>query len=266
MAKRGRPAGVRNGEGKNAKPSGPLLLLRFSKKHCLSSDDIAVRLVPRPESQAVSRWWNGTRRPSMSYRIQLEQIAGIPVSAWRTEGERREAEIRAKWIESHPTSFRTKIDLATLDPGEEVSEEEDAEEEIEAETVGENDEDDDPEPKPPKPPKRKKERARDAPPLPKHDLCTAADPIGRLGDLRRERFEIIDSGGSVLLLSHDFCAAKRAMDSGEIPGASSVRCKDCKADLARIAIPQAAATEGLVKVANRVGHRIVGDESAEVEI
>lgn len=257
---------------------GPKLLRRFAQSHGLSAEDIAIRLDPKPERQTIIRWWKGSRRPDADHRLQLSRISEneIPVEAWLTTDEIA----RNKWLEQHPTPgtirFRKRLgDLKTLDQQQGTTEiEEDvfatldaaeAESEVSASPeISEESEDDsdaEPEPEPPKPAKKKKEKAREAPPLPKHDHCAAADPVARLSDLKRERFEVIDAAGNVLLTSNDFCAAKQSMDDGEIAGATSVRCKDCKADLARVSTPAKGATEGLVKVANRAGYR-----TTEVEL
>ncbi len=83
-------------------------LREFLDAHGLSSRDIASRLSPRTEYQAVVRWYNGRRHPSGDYKKQLANLTGIPELAWLSEDERRVADAKARWMAIHPEQAATR--------------------------------------------------------------------------------------------------------------------------------------------------------------
>lgn len=85
-------------------------LREFLDSHGLSSRDIAKRLRPRTQYQAVVRWYNGKRYPSGDYRKQLTILTGIEENAWLAEDERRVADAKARWIAAHPENAAIRSD------------------------------------------------------------------------------------------------------------------------------------------------------------
>ncbi len=80
------------------------LLGDFMRSYGLAPIDLATRLSPPVAQQTVIRWRDGSRRPSIDYQKQLQQISDkkIILSSWKTDEEIRQEKARAAWLKAHP--------------------------------------------------------------------------------------------------------------------------------------------------------------------
>lgn len=248
-------------------------LRKFAKKKGLTAEDIAEHLRPRVERQTVIRWWDGIRRPDEIYRTQLSEISEgfIESAGWLTKAELR----REEWLKQHTpvepiapeptepiepspgTLTITEEQELRIEFGEEgdggkreleIDFGDDEEEETPTEVVLEPDDED----AEPTEPKSELEPSPKLPKnLPKHYYCTPDDPVKRLQDRDRKRFEMVSSDGSVLDTLNDFVQAKQMLDQGLCKGAAGIRCVDCREFLARRSEPSEKATESTIRLAYR---------------